>query len=150
MRRLAPVALVLLGPALWNGGCTTTAKGVDDCREIERARCAAAGACDVGIDTKADQEACERFARDNCLHGLAAPVPRRSELDSCLAAIAAAGDCSGKGVKTLAATCKIPTTDPQTTACQVVEDPELATACTFLLKEPPPEPVPVAKDAGGD
>ena len=70
-------------------GCGTDAKGIDDCRDIEQARCAAAKSC--GIE---DVAACQRFYRDQCLHGLSISAPSSSVLKACLATIRSAGACA--------------------------------------------------------
>jgi hypothetical protein len=137
--------------------CDTGAKGVEDCRHIERARCSAARYCDVGIETSDDVAACQRFVRDNCLHGFAVDDTSSSaELQACVDAIEAAGTCAQKGdgehtgVDAIAQSCggTLSTVGYTRTACEVVDRPELHPACQFLVAEPPkesPEP-----DAGGD
>ena len=152
MRRLLRVALVGLFPAL-PFACSTDAVGVEECREIEQARCEAARSCDLGIDSDADFETCERFARDNCLHGLAVKdVPKSSELDRCVGVLEKAGACAKDG-KELASDCDIETFLVSATVpvCDIIQDPEEATGCGFLVAEPPEkEAEPTEKDAGGD
>ncbi len=82
------LALTLSYPVV---GCNTGAVGVSECREIERARCRAAAAC----GTVEDAEECQRFYRDHCLHGIAAPeVPTESAGRACVTAIEEAGQCA--------------------------------------------------------
>src|ERR1700709_2144757 len=71
-------------------GCGTDAKGVDDCREIEEARCAAAKNCGI-VD---DVDECQRFYRDQCLHGLTVASPGPVLVKACVTVINEAGTCS--------------------------------------------------------
>ena len=72
-----------------NPGCGTDAKGVEDCRDIERARCDAAVAC----GKVSDLAECRRFYRDHCLHGLGVTPPARGRVDECVATIKQAAAC---------------------------------------------------------
>jgi hypothetical protein len=124
----------LAGALLLNPGCGTPAVGIDDCRDIEQARCDAAAAC----HTVTDVAACKRFYRDQCLHGLPAAPPPRETVDECVAAIQNLTLCvKVGGTKVDLADC-----DPQvpaqnaTLACEVVRAPERAYACSFLAGEP--------------
>lgn len=125
--------------ALWAAtACDTGAVGVAECERIETARCRAATSCGMGLDDKDAQETCERFARDDCLHGLPLDeAPRRTDVDRCVAAITAAGTCNAQGT-TLAKDCPtlgVASTSPST-ACEVIQDPEQLGACEFLTGEP--------------
>ena len=114
------------------GGCGTDAKGVDDCRDIEEARCAATKSCDPTIDV----DGCKRFYRDQCLHGLAVASPGSTQVKLCVAAIQNAGSCAaqGDGSNTLLESCSPSISAANaTTACDVVKAPELATDCAFLV-----------------
>lgn len=124
---LAALALAGLGGTV---ACGTEAVGVDACRKIEKVRCESAGACGIdlirpvhaGEGPKADVAACTRYYDDQCLHGLVmAKEPGAQAVDACVDAIIN-GDCS------------------------VVEAPETAPACAFLV---PPE-TPTPSDAGDD
>jgi hypothetical protein len=149
------LALPLLAAALGGVACDTHAVGVDECKALEQARCGAARGCDVGI-TDATQAECERFSRDNCLHGLpVAAAPKSSVLDNCIKAIRAAGSCAaGKGgPKQLAKDCSGAgsVTRDATTVCDIVEDPEQSSECDFLNQTATPAAAtPKAKDAGHD
>lgn len=138
-------AIASQGPGF---GCDTHAIGVDECREIEKARCAASHSCGIGVNSSNEAE-CERFARDNCLHGLpTASAPLESQLNNCLKAIRAAGACAAQGANTLATKCagiENEITVANATACDIVEGPEETTACSFLVAEPKPA---VTVDAG--
>jgi hypothetical protein len=144
------MALVALAIAWCGFGCDTHAVGVSDCRSIEKARCAAAGSCDFGIGPSNEAE-CERFARDNCLHGLPTDHgPTAGELQRCLKTIQAASACAAakdQGPGSLALGCDRlgEITLATATVCDVIESPEEAIACSFLLAEPKPA---VVVDAG--
>lgn len=137
----------LLGLSLATGsGCGTDAQGIDDCRDIEKARCAAGAQC--GIVT--DVEACERFYRDQCLHGLAVKPPANSVVERCVGTIRAAGDCAATGVGALLSDCSTPVSanaPSLTRACDVVLRPEETEECAFL--QPDPQPVDTPDSAAG-
>ncbi|MEI9950905.1 MAG: hypothetical protein WDO74_18495 [Pseudomonadota bacterium] len=114
-------------------GCGTDAQGVDDCRDIEQARCAAAKNC--GLVT--DVPACQRFYRDQCLHGLPVTPPGSVRLKECVATIQAAGLCAtqAEGVDTPLSECeqRVTLSAPGVeTACDLVKEPEKALECAFL------------------
>lgn len=120
-------------------GCGTDAKGVEDCRDIERARCNAAKSC--GIVT--DVEACQRFYRDHCLHGLAALPPSPTAVDDCVETINTAGSCASTvGAEATLVECRETAADGvldasgAMTACDLVKKPELAERCSFLSPTP--------------
>ncbi len=134
--------------AFATGGCSTDAVGVTTCREIEDTRCEAAAQC--GIEGAEDVDACKRFYRDHCLHGLGLESePRGSDVRRCKAVISGAGECAKQGI-----------TDPRqcaalqgqqlattiTTVCDVVLQPEDTTACRFLV--PDEEDLPDGGTAG--
>jgi len=124
----AALAFTLVSAA----GCGTDAKGVDDCRDIEEAHCTAAKNC--GIVT--DVDACQRFYRDHCLHGLAVSPPSSSTLKACVATITSAGECAMND----AGDTKLNSCDPAPSvsapraksACDLVTNPEYAVECSFL------------------
>ena len=95
-------------------GCGTDAQGIDDCRQIEQARCAAAKNCGIISDIPA----CQRFYRDQCLHGLPVAPPGSVKLQACVTTIQAAGMCATQGVDTV---------------CNLVKEPEKASECSFLM-----------------
>lgn len=128
-------------------GCGTDAVGVEDCKAIEFARCEEAEAC----GTVEDVEACRRYYRGHCLHGLAvASRPPRDERDACVSAIREAGACArAQGPDTLLAECTdgapadpLPGRNVQST-CDVVARPWEVQACNFL------NPVPSSDPGGG-
>jgi hypothetical protein len=117
----AAFAVLLVGAA----GCGTDAKGVDDCREIEQARCAAAQSCGVS-----DVPACQRFYRDQCLHGLAVASPGSVKVKACVATIRAAGLCATQVSAGDAPASGCSTVED---ACAIVNNPETSTECAFLM-----------------
>lgn len=119
--------------------CGTDSVGVSECRQIEEARCSAAAKC----GSVEDLQACKAFFHDHCLHGLAIEeAPRANTVKACVDTIAAAGTCAAKhGAKTPPLECnseKLKSTEAQR-VCDVVEEPELAKACSFLVPEPQEE-----------
>ncbi len=133
-------ATVLSAAAMFSlvtASCGTSALGVDDCRDIEQARCRAQASCvDAnGTPLIEDVPACERYYRDHCLHGLAVKPPASASVAACVQVIEAAGHCA-KGSPDIALDdCGDPVTDVHpglTHACDVVAHPELATECDFL------------------
>lgn len=113
-------------------GCGTDAQGVDDCRQIEQTRCAAAKSCGIVSDV----EACQRYYRDQCLHGLPVPPPSSVELKACVDVIREAGVCAQSlGVETKLGDCDTSLSDsaPELeTACDLVKEPEKSHPCSFL------------------
>ena len=119
-------------------GCGTAAVGVDDCRDIEQARCRAGKACGL-VD---DVEACERYYRGHCLHGLATAPPAGASVASCIEKIEAAGECAKNDPETPLSECETAVPEQQSrlnTACDVVLHPERAAECAFLTDTPPEE-----------
>jgi hypothetical protein len=124
-------------------GCSTGAVGVDDCRDIQQARCRAAKACGL----LSDVDACERYYKGHCLHGLATTPPSGASVASCVDVIEKAGRCAEVDPGSELSDCKESVTDSRPglyLACDVVEHPELATECAFLTDVPPDD------GAGGD
>ncbi|HYQ29243.1 MAG TPA: hypothetical protein VER04_18555 [Polyangiaceae bacterium] len=114
-------------------GCGTEAQGVDDCREIEQTRCAAAKNCGIVSDV----EACQRYYRDQCLHGLPVPPPGSGHLKACVDVIRAAGVCAQSGgVDTELGDCDdlalSNNASELKTACDLVREPEKTQECSFL------------------
>jgi hypothetical protein len=128
--------------------CGTDAVGVGTCRSIESARCEAAKSCGLIEDV----DACQRFSRDHCLHGVGLENdPGTNAVNRCITAIERAGRCAAAGRD-----------DPQEcrgegyfgteaeTVCEIVREPELAPSCRFLV--PPveePEPLPETESDAG-
>lgn len=116
-------------------GCGTDAQGVDECREIEQTRCVAAKSCGIYSDV----EACQRYYRDQCLHGLPVPPPGSVKLKACVDVIRAAGVCAdASGVDTPLRDCdpSLSSTSLEVrTACDLVKTPEKSPECSFLTGE---------------
>ena len=117
------------------GGCTTDAVGIDACRDIETARCEAAQYC----GRIEDVEACQRFYRDHCLHGLAegVEVPADDSVGDCVATIQKAGECAKNDPFATLESCDPPVTtnsNGATRACHIVLFPEWSAECSFLGK----------------
>lgn len=138
-----------LGCVLLAAGCGTDAVGTSECRAFERVRCRAAVACGYP-----DVEECERYQRDQCLHGVALESVTVNELDACAEDVARAGRCAGaRGAATAAGSCNEPVlaSPASSTACDVVRSPELAVSCAFLVpngEAAAPAPRPAAADGG--
>ncbi len=130
-------------------GCGTSAKGIQDCRDIEEARCRAAAAC--GIVT--DEKDCELYYRDHCLHGLPVTPPEPAEIEDCVNVITTLGSCvQANGREIDVASCNVQA-DGATLACEVVQYPERAYACSFLTgteTSPPPPTAGQGGQAGGE
>lgn len=117
--------------------CGTDAVGVEDCRAIEEARCAAGHACGV----VADVEDCQRFYHDQCLHGLAVRSPGRSAVEDCVAAVEAAGECARSGGSEAEGCDASP--------CDGILHPQRIPACGFLGTDDSPPPESPAGGQGG-
>jgi hypothetical protein len=125
-------------------GCGTEAKGVEDCRQIERARCDAAVPCGI----VSDQTKCEIYYRDHCLHGLAVTPPQEAAVDECVKDIQKLGSCAqAAGPDTTPSECGVATYGA-VTVCDVIQYPEHAYSCSFL-KAPPPEETGGQSGTGG-
>ena len=115
-------------------GCETDAQGIDDCREIEQTRCVAAKNCGL----LSDVDDCQRYYRDQCLHGLPVSPPGSVKLKECVETIRAAGVCATQsgGTDTRLSDCEQPVTsgvlDGLFSACDLVQAPEKAVECSFL------------------
>ncbi len=128
-------------------GCGTPAVGIDDCRDIEQARCRASAACGLISDV----DACERYYRDHCLHGLPVKPPAGDSVPTCVEVIAAAGRCAEADPNIELVDCDPAVATPKagfTRACDVVVHPERTPECAFL-SELPEEEEPGSGGAGG-
>lgn len=119
--------------ALVGLACGTKAVGVDACEEIETARCEAAVSCG-DVD---DSDACARFARDNCLHGVALDNdPSSVAVERCVGALNAAAQCARKnGDDSTVGECDGLDARSSDDVCDVIREPERATRCAFLSPE---------------
>jgi hypothetical protein len=139
-----PVQRLAMGVCLgWlAASCGTDAVGISECREVERARCAAAVSCGYP-----DVEECQRFYRDHCLHGVALDSVDTVDVANCVQQIESAGSCAAAQPDSPPSGCQvpIPTRSEVANVCDVVLQPELASACAFLS----PASAATEKDSGG-
>jgi hypothetical protein len=131
MRRVLIAGIAAVFAGLAAGACGTDAFGIEACRQIENARCKYAPHCpniNLGVPVhrdspKTDIDACIRYYRDACLHGLVTPPdPGQVAINGCIDAINE-GDCN------------------------VVERPELHPKCAFLIPPAPPPTPDASADA---
>lgn len=134
LRRLASATLSFaLTFAVVQAGCGTDAVGVDECRDIENARCEAGAHCGL-VD---DVEACKRFYRDQCLHGLTHSRPGAPQVTACTQTILDAGECAQQGVTSIAeCTALTGRLTVHTAVCDVVLKPQGIQSCEFLAAQP--------------
>jgi hypothetical protein len=128
-------------------GCGTGAVGISDCRDIQRARCRAGVACGM----IADEQACERYYRDFCLHGLAAKPPADASVAACVEVIDAAGRCAATDPEIQLSDCNesVKATGADLRfACDVVKHPERSVECSFLT-DVPVQPGSAGQSSGG-
>lgn len=130
-RALVAVISALLSAA----ACGSDAVGIETCRRIESARCEVADACG---DLK-DLDDCQRYYRDQCLHGLGVPEPSTREVDECVAALQAAAECAR--AEESSGACQ--------NACRLMSEPGRAPECAFLITESI-DPVEPEGGSGGD
>jgi hypothetical protein len=135
---LALAAAAIALPALVDAGCSTQAVGVDECRTIESARCAAARSCGFSED---QATACTEFYRDQCLHGIenSDDAPTEAQASACVKAVQAVEACVKVGAKHLADCPAVPVAtgvDPAGLGtCQaILSRVELLAACSFVAK----------------
>ena len=143
--RVLPFAIAAVVLSAASQGCSVDQTALEGCRKIEDARCEQASPCpDVKIK---DAESCKRFYRDQCLHGMAiADDPGDVAVGKCVATIVKAGQCAKAG----SPTCDLAVAQPGTSACGVLEHPELATDCAFLVPPAPPASTATPADGGTD
>lgn len=119
-------------------GCGTKTTGIEECRQIELARCLSAERCELIEDTGA----CERYVQDHCRHGFDPSIgPSKSEVNDCSAAIEEVGECAVRsGTKTAPASCRGSRLDDANAkrVCDLVERPERISACSFLSSDKGP------------
>ncbi len=141
-RRAAAVALfgALFGLLSPSAGCGTKAVGVEVCRSIEEARCEAVASCPSPYGVE-DVEACQRFYRDHCLHGLdTEDEPSDTAVKRCVAAVKAAGRCAAEDPEATLADCDDSTleltrdAEEGASVCELLDRPELLADCAFLTE----------------
>lgn len=145
--RLAALALGPAMAAVLSQGCGVETVGVDACRKIEQERCVQAPPCpNLKVS---DVNACKRFYRDQCLHGLTLESePGDPVVDKCVAAVKAAGACAKAAPGAPCANVSV--SRAGATACDVLEHPEIAVDCSWIVPPPPSTATPATTDAGAD
>jgi hypothetical protein len=119
-------------------GCGTAAIGIDDCRDIEQARCQAAVKCGM----ISDADGCERYYRNHCLHGLPVKPPAGDSVPRCVEVIQAAASCAEADPTIELKDCDPVVATPKVGflyACDVVSHPERTPECAFLSDLPEEE-----------
>ena len=91
MRRFVGVALCAFAVVIY-AACGSDATGIDECRQIENARCAAAPNCpainlNVPPYATSSVDGCKAYYQDACLHGLEVGDPGAPAIAACIAAI---------------------------------------------------------------
>lgn len=108
--------------------CSTKAVGIQECRDVEYARCAASVPC--GVIEQGEVESCRRFYRDQCLHGIAGPeVPTADEHQACVDLIVQAGVSALVSLEGGAE-------EADEVACEVVAQPWKSPECDYLNQKP--------------
>lgn len=142
--------------ALFNAaGCGgTDAVGVEECRDIETARCEAAVHCGI-ID---DVDACKRYYDSHCLHGMSlSNAPSANKVTDCVRMLEGAAECAegkdGNAPIESASACGHTDQTSEDTVCDTIRFPEETIECRFLIPEEPeieiPDAGPDAADSGG-
>jgi hypothetical protein len=90
MRALVALVLSILAVALY-AACGSDATGVDECRQIETARCQQALGCGISLSSPPavsdSVDGCISFYNDACLHGLEVADPGSPAVNACIQAI---------------------------------------------------------------
>jgi hypothetical protein len=114
--------------------CGTNATGIEECRQIELARCHSAAQCGLIEDVAA----CERYIADECRHGLPPDLgPSSSNVTSCVKAINDVASCAKRsGNKTAPSDCGRASLESANAdnVCDLVEHPEEIPRCSFLAE----------------
>lgn len=109
-------------------GCSTDAVGVNECRDVEYARCEASVAC--GVISANEVDDCKRFYRDHCLHGMKGDkVPTADEHKECIKLIEDAGEAAAASLGMGGAG------EPDEDACKIVAAPWKAEECAYLITD---------------
>lgn len=123
---------LLMVAATSTPGCGVEPVEVEGCRKLEEARCDFGPTCGFFGDDKIEWtvDSCKDFYRDQCLHGLGlTQSPGSPAIERCVKVIKTAGACAKKGDKQ----CSTIKTSSETTACGIIEHPEVATDCEWLI-----------------
>ncbi len=136
--RSLALPFLFLGLGLGFSGCTTSAVAIDQCREVEAARCESSVPC--GVIELDDVEECKRFYYDQCLHGIQGPEePTAQTQTECVELI----QNSGKEALAALLAAELAETEEerndalkdQVRACLVVAVPWNAEPCDFIKPE---------------
>jgi len=131
------IAYVGLATVTAYPACATKTVGVEECRQVEDARCEAAPNCPDQFDVT-DVEQCKLFYRDHCMHGLPVDTPPTgSVLKHCVDAIHDLSKCAATqdGSAALLVNCLgVETTNPKITkVCKLLAAPESISVCNSFL-----------------
>ncbi|MGC4070033.1 MAG: hypothetical protein QM784_36335 [Polyangiaceae bacterium] len=89
------------------------------------------------MHSKADVDACKRFYRDHCLHGLdVSDAPNKPQVTSCVESIQRLGRCAkDHGADSLVSGCgSLSSSDLDvTTVCGALYHPQVVKNCSFLV-----------------
>lgn len=109
-------------------GCSTKAVGINECRDVEYARCEASVAC--GVIEADEVDNCKRFYRDHCLHGMKGDeVPSADEHKDCIELIESAGEAAQASLGMGGAS------EPDEKACKLIAAPWKSEECAYLIAE---------------
>jgi hypothetical protein len=125
--RRGQTAALFLG-LLLVAACNTDAVGVNECRDVEYARCEASVAC--GVIEADEVDSCKRFYRDHCLHGMKGDkVPSADEHKDCLELIEEAGETAKTSLGMGGAA------EPDEVACKIIAAPWKSEECAYLVED---------------
>ena len=136
--RSLALPLLFFSLGLGFSGCTTSAVAIEQCREVEAARCESSVPC--GVIEPDEVEACKRFYYDQCLHGIQGPEePTAENQKHCVELI----EDSGKAALAALLAAELAQTEEerndalkaQVQACIVVAVPWNAKPCDFIKPE---------------
>lgn len=124
-RRATRLGLILLSASFATVACNTDAVGVNECRDVEYARCEASVAC--GIIEEDEVDSCRRFYRDHCLHGISGDkVPTADEHKACIELIEQAGEAANESLGMGGSG------QPDDSACDIIDKPWKSEECAYL------------------
>src|SRR5690606_24451037 len=109
-------------------GCSTKAVGINECRDVESARCEASVPC--GVIDESEVEECKRFYDDHCLHGITGKeTPSADEHRACLELIEDAGQAAAAALGMGGAF------EADDASCEIVSAPWKQPECAYLVGE---------------
>ncbi len=154
---LAGIALGGLVSVTSLTACESDAVGVDACRRVEEARCKRAPACGVSLTSPphegspgSDVDACIRYYRDACLHGLVrTKEPTSTEIDACVARIET-GTCEATVTPSLTNECAWLGTELNDAESDVAVGTDTSTQDTGAADASNDVPIDATGDVSGD